>query len=77
MDLLPLGNFCNFSEKNYQFSAKWNSFRTFLEPFEKTNLLKFKSYLKGLNLFSPLPHLLTSQVQMQVKSKTRLNACIL
>ena len=33
--------------------------------------------MKGLGLLSLLPHLLTSQVQMQIKYKTGLNACVL
>ena len=76
-DPFPLGTFNNFSGKNSQFTANWNTFHTFLEPFERTKSLKFKNYLKGLNLLRLLPHLLTAQVQMQVKYKIRLNACIL
>ena len=33
--------------------------------------------MKGLVCSAFFPHLLTSQVQMQIKYKTRLNACIL
>ena len=55
VDLLPLGNFSNFSEKNSKFSTIWNKFHMFSEPFEKTKLIKFNSYLKEINLLSPLP----------------------
>ena len=40
MGVTPLGEFCDFSEKNSHFNAIWITFRTFLEPFEKTKLLK-------------------------------------
>ena len=52
-DPFPLGNFYNLLGKSSQFSAIWNTFHTFLEPFERTKLLKFKRYSK--NEFSQLP----------------------
>ena len=42
-----LGNFCDFLEKNNHFNAIWIKFRTFLEPFERTELLKFERQLKN------------------------------
>ena len=54
----------------------WSVAATFLEPFERIQLIKFESYLKQLKLLS-LSSFFTSQVQVQVRSKTRLNACIL
>ena len=63
-----LAIFIIFREKNNHFTTNWNTFHAFLEPFERTKLLKFKSYLKGLNLLSPHPpNLIRSQVQIQVK----------
>ena len=51
----PLDGFCDFSEKNSQFNAICITFRTFLEPIERTKLLKFESHLKKLNSSAPLP----------------------
>ena len=51
--------FCKFLEKNGYFNAIWITFRTFLEPFERTKLLRFEIQLnKSLSL-------------LQVKFKTR------
>ena len=59
-------------------SVIWMTFHTFSETFERTKLLKIESCLKEQNLFGPLPlPLFTSQFQIQVESKTRLNASIL
>ena len=71
--------FVIFWQKNSQFSAVWNTFHTISESFEWTKLLNFQSHLKKLNLLSfsslsPLSPLLTGQVQILVRSKTRLNA---
>ena len=68
----PLIDFCAFSEKIAILNAIWITFRTFLDPFEKTKLLKLDSHYKQLNcqLIQP-PYLL------MVKYKTCLNACIL
>ena len=73
VDPLPFGNLLIFREKNSQFSAIWNKFHTFSKPFKRTKILKCKSYVKGLNLFSSVP-LLTGEVQIRDKSKTRWNA---
>ena len=57
--------FCIFLEKSGYFNAILITFRTFLEPFERTKFLMFESRLKkSLSL-------------LQVKSKTRLKSCIL
>ena len=69
--------FVIFRKKIANLAPFGTNFTSFFEPFKRVRLPKFKSYLKGLNLLSPFPHLLTGQVQTQVKSKTRLNACIL
>ena len=45
----PLGDFCDFSEKNSNFNAIWITFGTFLEPFERTEIAKIASYMQGLN----------------------------
>ena len=57
--------FCKFLENNGYFNTIKITFRTFLEPVEKTKFLMFESQLK-----KSLPLL-------QVKSKTRLKTCIL
>ena len=61
-------------KKQQHFNAIWTSFCTFLEPFERTKLLKFGSHLKELNCLDPTAPL---PPYLQVKFKTRLNACIL
>ena len=35
-----LGKLCDFSAKNSHFNAIWIKLRTFIEPFERTKLLK-------------------------------------
>ena len=64
-DPFPLGNFNYLLGKSSQFSAIWNTFHTFLEPFERTELLKFKRYSKN-QIFSA-----SSPTYLQVKSKCK------
>ena len=68
---MPLGEFRDFLEKSH-FNAIWIIIRTFLEPFERTNLLRFKSHFKRISRPAS-----SASLYLQVKFKTRLNASIL
>ena len=69
-----LDNFCDFSAKNGHFCATGITFRIFLfERFERNEFVKFGSHFKGLNCLNAQPF----QSPLQIKYKTRLNACIL
>ena len=58
-----------FGKNNYfNVNAIWITFRTFLEPFERTTLLRFESQLKSCNCLACL--------YLQVKPKTRLKSYI-
>ena len=66
-----VGDFCDFSATNSHFNAIWITFRSLLESFETSKLLKLRSHLKDLNrtLHSPShpTPLLASQVQISFK----------
>ena len=62
-----------FSRKNSHYNNSiWITFRAFLKHFERIKMLKFGSRLKN-QISQPIQPLL----YLQVKYKTRLNACIL